>query len=179
MASRSGSPKPRKRDKFMQAIGLDRFSRRSASPSPRGSKNKTRNKLFEGVKTALETVVTVADAFPPLKSTAAGLLVLLKAIDDYGENRKEFTRLSERLKVLSEIMVSFPAEFPDEVGDRFSGLASIVEESQKILEERLDPKRSKIERFILSPRDKEEVLKITQEISFAIEIAMSWKESVG
>ncbi|KAF5336455.1 hypothetical protein D9611_006666 [Ephemerocybe angulata] len=172
MDSRSGTPKPRKRDRVMHALGLDRFNRRSASASPRGSMSTTRNKLFEGVKTALETVVTVADVFPPLKSTAAGLLVLLKAIDDYGENRKEFTRLSERLKVLSEIMVSFPAEFPEEVGDRFRGLASIVEESQKILEERLDPKRSKIERFILSPRDKEEVLKITQEISFAIEIAM-------
>ncbi|KAF5336330.1 hypothetical protein D9611_006653 [Ephemerocybe angulata] len=171
MDSRSGSPKPRKRDRVMHALGLDRF-RRSASPSPRGSTSKTRKKLFEGVKTALETVVTVADVFPPLKSTAAGLLVLLKAIDDYGENRKEFTRLSERLKVLSEIMVAFPSEFPEEVGDRFRGLASIVEESQKVLEERLDPKRSKIERFILSPRDKEEVLKITQEISFAIEIAM-------
>ncbi|KAF6742018.1 hypothetical protein DFP72DRAFT_861205 [Ephemerocybe angulata] len=123
MESRSGSPKPRKRDRVMHALGLDRFNRHSASPSPRGSTSKTRNKLFEGVKTALETVVTVADVFPPLKSTAAGLLVLLKAIDDYGENRKEFTRLSERLEALSKIMVSFPVEFPEEEGDRFRGLA--------------------------------------------------------
>ncbi|KAF6756401.1 hypothetical protein DFP72DRAFT_285263 [Ephemerocybe angulata] len=69
-------------------------------------------------------------------------------------------------------MVSFPPDFPQDVGDRFNGLARIVEDKKEILEQRLAPDRSKLKRFILSPQDKAEVLAITQEIRFAIEIAM-------
>ena len=47
-----------------------------------------------------------------------------------------------------------------------------LEEKRKILQGKLDPTRSRVERVALAPQDKEEVLKLTQEIRFAIEITM-------
>ncbi|KAF6756399.1 hypothetical protein DFP72DRAFT_1044960 [Ephemerocybe angulata] len=159
-----GPSKSRKRDKLKRFFNIDR--KKEPIPSPPSTTTKeTRNRGFEGVKAILEAVVSVGDAFPPLKSTAAGMLVILKAVEAYGENREEFRKLLERLEVLSEIMASCPANVPQGVGDRFSGLARIVHEKKEILERRLDPTRSSLERVILSPQDKEEVLKITQEIS--------------
>ncbi|KAF6744150.1 hypothetical protein DFP72DRAFT_857884 [Ephemerocybe angulata] len=117
-----GLRKPRKRDKMKQFFGLDR-SKQPVPPSTATATKETRNRGFEGVKTVLETVVNVGDAFPPLKSTAAGMLVILKVIDAYGENREEFKKLLERLEVLSEIMNSCPADVPQGVGDRFAGLS--------------------------------------------------------
>ena len=39
------------------------------------------NKIYEGVKTTLRKVVEVSDVFPPVKSVAAGLLVICDTID--------------------------------------------------------------------------------------------------
>ncbi|RXW14217.1 hypothetical protein EST38_g11638 [Candolleomyces aberdarensis] len=39
------------------------------------------SKIYEGVKTTLRKVVEVSDVFPPLKSVAAGLLVICDTID--------------------------------------------------------------------------------------------------
>ena len=39
------------------------------------------SKIYEGVKTTLQKIVSVGDAFPPLKSVAAGLLVICDTID--------------------------------------------------------------------------------------------------
>ena len=39
------------------------------------------SKVYEGVKTTLRRIVDVSDVFPPLKSTAAGLLVICDTID--------------------------------------------------------------------------------------------------
>jgi hypothetical protein len=39
------------------------------------------SKIYEGVKTTLRKIVNVSDVFPPLKSTAAGLLVICDTID--------------------------------------------------------------------------------------------------
>jgi hypothetical protein len=47
-----------------------------------------------------------------------------------------------------------------------------LEEKTKILQGKLDPTRSRVERVALAPQDKQVVLKLTQEIRFAIEIAM-------
>ncbi|KAJ2927396.1 hypothetical protein H1R20_g9698, partial [Candolleomyces eurysporus] len=129
-------------------------------------------KIYEGVKTTLRKIVQVSDAFPPLKSVAAGLLVICDTIDGYGENKEEFNELLKRVEVLSKIMVSCPSDVPQEVKDRFDGLLRTLEEKQKILQVKLDPNRSGVERAILAAQDKQEVLKLTQEVRFAIEIAM-------
>ncbi|KAF6756384.1 hypothetical protein DFP72DRAFT_846696 [Ephemerocybe angulata] len=118
----AGPSKPRKRDKVKQFFRIDR-SKGPIPPPPATTTKETRNRGFEGVKTILETVVSVGDAFPPLKSTAAGMLVIVKAIEAYGENREEFRKLQDRLEVLSEIMAACPAAIPQEVGDRFAGLS--------------------------------------------------------
>jgi hypothetical protein len=39
------------------------------------------SRIYEGVKTTLRKVVNVSDVLPPLKSTAAGLLVICDTID--------------------------------------------------------------------------------------------------
>ncbi|KAJ2924132.1 hypothetical protein H1R20_g12960, partial [Candolleomyces eurysporus] len=129
-------------------------------------------KIYEGVKTTLRKIVQVSDAFPPLKSVAAGLLVICDTIDAYGENKQEFDALLKRVEVLSKIMVSCPPDVPQEVKDRFDGLLRTLEEKQKILHAKVDPTRSGVERVMLAAQDKQEVLKLTQEVRCAIEIAM-------
>ena len=51
-------------------------------------------------------------------------------------------------------------------------MSSTLEEKTKILQDKVDPNRSRVERVMLTLQDKQEVLKLTQEIRFAIEIAM-------
>ncbi|KAJ2930709.1 hypothetical protein H1R20_g6381, partial [Candolleomyces eurysporus] len=130
------------------------------------------NKIYDGVKATLRKVVDVSDVFPPLKSVAAGLLVICDTIDAYGENKQEFNELIKRMEVLSRIMDSCPSDVSQEVKDRFNGLLRTLEEKQKILQDKVDPTRSWVGRGILASQDKQLVLKLTQEIRFAIEIAM-------
>ncbi|KAJ2934559.1 hypothetical protein H1R20_g2545, partial [Candolleomyces eurysporus] len=129
-------------------------------------------KIYEGVKTTLRKVVQVSDAFPPLKSVAAGLLVICDTIDGYGENKEEFNELLKRVEALSKIMVSCPPDVPQEVKDRFDGLSRTLEEKQRIIQAKVEPTRSGVERAMFAAQDKQEVLKLTQEVRFAIEIAM-------
>ncbi|KAJ2928991.1 hypothetical protein H1R20_g8097, partial [Candolleomyces eurysporus] len=129
-------------------------------------------KVYEGVKITLRKVVQVSDAFPSLKSVAAGLLVICDTIDAYGENKEEFDALLKRVEVLSKIMVSCPPDVPQEVKDRFDGLSRTLEGKKKILQDKVDPTRSRIERVMLTAQDKQEMLKLMQEVRFAIEIAM-------
>ncbi|RXW13411.1 hypothetical protein EST38_g12443 [Candolleomyces aberdarensis] len=129
-------------------------------------------KIYKGVKTTLQKIVQVSDVFPPLKSVAAGLLVICNTIDGYGKNKEEFNELLKRMEVLSKIMVSCPPDVLQEVKDCFDGLLRTLEEKQKILQAKVDPTRSGVERAILAMQDKQEVSKLTQEVRFAIEIAM-------
>ncbi|KAJ2927667.1 hypothetical protein H1R20_g9431, partial [Candolleomyces eurysporus] len=129
-------------------------------------------KIYEGVKITLRKVVEVSDVLTPLKSVAAGLLVICDTIDAYGENKEGFNALLKRVDVLSKIMVACPPDVPQEVKDRFDGLLRTLEEKQKMLQAKVDPTRSGLERVMLVAQDKQMVLKITQEVRFAIEIAM-------
>ncbi|KAJ2934718.1 hypothetical protein H1R20_g2382, partial [Candolleomyces eurysporus] len=156
--------KPRKRDRFRKFFE-DRFGSRTPSPF--------RSRIsYEGVKTTLRKVVEVSDVFPPLKSVAAGLLVICDTVDAYGENKQEFDELLKRVDVLSKIMVSCPPDVSQEMKDRFDGLSRTLEKNKKILQAKVDPDRSGVERVMLAAQDKQEVSKLTQEIRFAIEIAM-------
>ncbi|RXW16104.1 hypothetical protein EST38_g9738, partial [Candolleomyces aberdarensis] len=130
------------------------------------------SKIYEGVKTTLRRIVDVSDVFPPLKSTAAGLLVICNMIDAYGENHEEFDALLKRVEVLSRIIDKSPANVQPGVQDRFSGLSRTLEEKKKKLQDKVNPNRSGFERAFLTDQDKQAVLKLTQEIRFAIEIAM-------
>ena len=51
-------------------------------------------------------------------------------------------------------------------------MSRTLEEKKKILQDKVDPARSRTERVMLAPQDKQEVLKLTREIRFAIEIAI-------
>ncbi|KAF5338082.1 hypothetical protein D9611_014199 [Ephemerocybe angulata] len=130
------------------------------------------SKIYGGVRAALRLVADLGDVFPPVKSTAAGLLFIFDVIDAYGENHEEFRKLLERVNMLSAIMESCPKDVPQEVLDRFSGLSLTLLEKTELLQRKLDPTRSKVERAILSTEDKDEIIKITQEITMVIEIAM-------
>ncbi|KAF6764441.1 hypothetical protein DFP72DRAFT_840503 [Ephemerocybe angulata] len=80
-------------------------------------------KFYEGMKTTLRTIERVSDVFPPLKSTAAALLVICETIDAYGENLEEFERLLKRVEILYSIMESWPEDASQDAKDRFSGLS--------------------------------------------------------
>ncbi|RXW23976.1 hypothetical protein EST38_g1899 [Candolleomyces aberdarensis] len=178
--------RPRRRDKAKELINRPvkflqkSFGSRTSSPSrsrPTTSHAADEpaglgSKIYEGVKTTLRRIVDVSDVFPPLKSTAAGLLAICNAIDAYGENHEEFDALLKRVKVLSEIIDKSPPDVEQGVKDRFSGLSRTLEEKKKMLQDKVNPNRSGVDRAILTDQDKQEVLKLTREIRFAIEIAM-------
>ncbi|KAF5339115.1 hypothetical protein D9611_011179 [Ephemerocybe angulata] len=127
------------------------------------------------LKNTLETVVAVTDFFPPVKSAAAGLLVICQAIDAYGDNQEESEKLLQRVAALSTIMSSFPRADDDvlpEVRDRFSGLSRTINQYKESLEAMLEQNpKSKAVRVFLAPQQKAELLKLGQELSFAIELA--------
>ncbi|KAF6748282.1 hypothetical protein DFP72DRAFT_1074546 [Ephemerocybe angulata] len=129
------------------------------------------SKVYEGLKATLRLVVEVSDVFPPVQSTAAGLLFIFDLIDAYGENHEAFDKLLERVKVLSAILASCPKDVPEEVLVRFRGLSLTMREKEQLLKQKLE-NRSKVERVILSAQDKDEVIELTQEISMIIEIAV-------
>ncbi|KAF5336450.1 hypothetical protein D9611_006661 [Ephemerocybe angulata] len=129
------------------------------------------SKIYGGVKATLRLVAEVGDVFPPVKSTAAGLLFIFDLIDAYGENHEAFDKLLERVKVLSAILASCPKDVPEEVLDRFRGLSLTLREKEESLKQKLE-NRSKVERVILSAQDKDEVIELTQEIKMIIEIAV-------
>ncbi|KAJ2934012.1 hypothetical protein H1R20_g3090, partial [Candolleomyces eurysporus] len=129
-------------------------------------------KIYDGVKTTLRRIAEISDVFPPLKSTARALLAICNTIDAYGENHEEFDALLKRVEVLSRIIDNSPPDVQQGVKDRFSGLSRTLEEKKKILQDKINPNRSSIDRAFLTDQDKQEVLKLTQEIRFAIEIAM-------
>ncbi|KAJ2932457.1 hypothetical protein H1R20_g4648, partial [Candolleomyces eurysporus] len=130
------------------------------------------SKIYEGVKITLRRIVDVSDVFPPLKSTAAGLLAICNTIDAYDENHEEFDALLKRVEALSLIIDKSPPNIEPGVQDRFSGLSRTLKEKKKKLQGKVNPNRSSVDRAFLTDQDKQEVLKLTQEIRFAIEIAM-------
>ncbi|RXW23945.1 hypothetical protein EST38_g1906 [Candolleomyces aberdarensis] len=130
------------------------------------------SKIYEGVKTTLRRIVDVSDVFPPLKSTAAGLLAICNTIDAYGENHEEFDALLKRVEALSRIIDESPVSVQPGVQDRFSGLSRTLEEKKEKLQDKVNPNRSGFDRAFLTDQDKQAVLKLTQEIRFSIEIAM-------
>ncbi|RXW11781.1 hypothetical protein EST38_g14074 [Candolleomyces aberdarensis] len=175
--------RPRRRDEakelFKSPVKFlkERFSSRDPSPSrsrpalhPKG--RVVSNLTYEGVKTTLRRIVDVSDVFPPLKSTAAALLVICNTIDAYGENHEEFNALLKRVEVLSQIIDKSPPNVETGVQDRFSGLSRTLEQKKEILQDKLNPNRSGVDRAFLTDQDKQAVLKLTQEIRLAIEIAM-------
>ncbi|KAF5330175.1 hypothetical protein D9611_010598 [Ephemerocybe angulata] len=125
-------------------------------------------KFYEGMKTTLRTIERVSDVFPPLKSTAAALLVICETIDAYGENLEEFERLLKRVEILYSIMESWPEEASQDAKDR------TLVDMERILKRKVDGTRSGLERAgaVLTGQDKEDVLKLTREIELAMEIAL-------
>ncbi|KAF6764409.1 hypothetical protein DFP72DRAFT_1040221, partial [Ephemerocybe angulata] len=132
----------------------------------------TGHNFYEGVKTTLRAIERAADVFTPLKSTAAALLVICDTIDAYGKNREEFERLLKRVDVISSIMASWPKDASQGAEDRFSGLSRTLVDMQKLLTNKIDEDRSKLERAMLTAQDGQELLKITREIELAMEIAL-------
>ncbi|KAF5330220.1 hypothetical protein D9611_010594 [Ephemerocybe angulata] len=125
-------------------------------------------KFYEGMKTTLRTIERVSDVFPPLKSTAAALLVICETIDAYGENLEEFERLLKRVEILYSIMESWPEDASQDAKDR------TLVDMEMILKRKVDGTRSGLERAgaMLTGQDKEDILKLTREIELAMEIAL-------
>ena len=80
--------KLRKRDRVKKLL-KDPFGRRTSSrttddsseAAAPASSSRAAGKIYESVKTTLRKVVEVSDVFPPVKSVAAGLLVICDTID--------------------------------------------------------------------------------------------------
>ncbi|KAF5341684.1 hypothetical protein D9611_001195 [Ephemerocybe angulata] len=132
-----------------------------------------RNKVYEGVKTALRTVVTVTDAFPQLKSTAAALLVICDTIDRYTENPKEFKKLLLRVELLAKTIESCPSPaLSQSLESRFKKMSSDLEIIKRRLEERSAEDRWKMSGIVLSEQDKQEISGLTSQITHLIEETM-------
>lgn len=53
-----------------------------------------------------------------------------------------------------------------------AGLYRTLEGKKKILQDKVDPTRPRVEHLMLTAQDKQEMLKLTRKVRFAIEIAM-------
>ncbi|KAF5314759.1 hypothetical protein D9611_007177 [Ephemerocybe angulata] len=132
-----------------------------------------RNKVYQGVKATLRTVVAVTDAFPPLKSTAAALLVICDTIDRYSENPKEFNKLLLRVELLAKTIESCPSpDLRQSLASRFEKMSKDLDMMKRKVEEKTAEDRWKISRAILSEQDKQEISDLTNQISRLIEETM-------
>ncbi|KAF6763666.1 hypothetical protein DFP72DRAFT_840800 [Ephemerocybe angulata] len=165
------SPDPAQAD-----IGADRQDAGESTEESLGAAYEPqtlRNKVYEGVKTTLRTVVTVTDAFPPLKSTAAALLVICDTFDRYTENPEEFKKLLLRVKLLAKTIESCPSPaLFQSLESRFKKMSKDLESIRRTVEEKMAEDRWKISRIILSEQDKREISDLTSQITRLIEETM-------
>ena len=107
----------------------------------------------------------------------------------FGDNKRDFERLAERVKLVHAILRSSPEDAPQEFKDRRDGLErcvqslhasifalTVVECNRSLngLAEALKAKgdRTKLERVAHSKDDQQAIVRLVREVSFAIEIAM-------
>ncbi|KAJ3522450.1 hypothetical protein NMY22_g11886 [Coprinellus aureogranulatus] len=123
------------------------------------------------LKSTLGFVERVSDVFPPLKSTVAGINAIVEAADDFFGNQDEFVKLSERVRLLDEILRGrSDSSLPQDVRDRRDGLARAVDDLGKQLLGKIT--RDKWKRAVFAKEDQQDVIRIIREINFAIEYAM-------
>ncbi|TEB33592.1 WD40 repeat-like protein [Coprinellus micaceus] len=126
---------------------------------------------YAGIRTTLALVERAADAFPPLKSTVAGINGILDIYHAFDDNKRDFERLAERVKLVDAILRSSPQDAPQEFKDRRDGLGRTLNGLAENLKGKGDRKR--LERLARSKEDQQEIVRLIREVSFAIEIAMT------
>ncbi|KAJ3520494.1 hypothetical protein NMY22_g12735 [Coprinellus aureogranulatus] len=124
---------------------------------------------YLALKNTVALVERVSDVFPPLKSTAAALNALMEMKDVFSSNREEFEKLAKRVELLEEILKG-RTNLPPDIRDRRDGLARAVEGLGCELNEKM--KASVTKRLAPVKEDRQEILRLIREISFAIEFAM-------
>jgi len=115
-------------------------------------------------------VVRVTDVFPPLKSTAAGLLEVFERIDAVKDVQHEFQHLNEQFLKLVTMLNSYQGALSPEAKDRLDGLSRALEEKKKMLEGKLV--RSIPERAVFATSDTNFITRVLREVTFAIEVTM-------
>ncbi|TEB33595.1 WD40 repeat-like protein, partial [Coprinellus micaceus] len=86
------------------------------------------------------------------------------------DNKRDFERLAERVKLVDAILRSSPQDAPQEFKDRRDGLGRCLNGLADSLKGKGDRKR--LERLAHSRDDQQEIVRLIREVSFAIEIAM-------
>ncbi|KAJ3505784.1 hypothetical protein NMY22_g17460 [Coprinellus aureogranulatus] len=140
-----------------------------ANPAPESTTSYDRSTWYRALRTTLTLVKRASDAFPPLKSTAAGLNALMELKDAFYGNREEFEKLEKRVRLLDEILRG-RSDLPPGIQDRHDGLARAVEAIGAQLKERIA--QTNLQRLVAANDDKQEIVRLIREINFAIEFAM-------
>ncbi|TEB23805.1 hypothetical protein FA13DRAFT_1813808 [Coprinellus micaceus] len=128
---------------------------------------------YTGVKSTLVLIERAPDVFPPLKRVIAAANSILGVYDGvtFGDRRKDFERLSERAKLVYDVMRSAPTDPPQEFKDRRDGLGRALTQLAIALE-----KKSNLSLASkgVSPNseDRADIVRLVREVSFAIEIAI-------
>ncbi|KAJ3516605.1 hypothetical protein NMY22_g14167 [Coprinellus aureogranulatus] len=122
-------------------------------------------------ESTLGFVERVSDVFPPLKSVVAGIKAVAETANDFFGNQEEFLKLSERVRLLDEILRDrSDSSLPQHVRDRRDGLKRAIEDLEKQLE--VKTTRGKLKRAVFTKEDQQDIIRIIREINFAIEFAM-------
>ncbi|KAJ3532884.1 hypothetical protein NMY22_g7564 [Coprinellus aureogranulatus] len=140
-----------------------------ANPAPESTTSYDKSTWYRALRTTLTLVERASDAFPPLKSTAAGLNALMELKDAFYGNREEFDKLEKRVILLDEILGG-RSDLPPGIQDRHDGLARAVEAIGAQLKERIA--QTNLQRLAAANDDKQEIVRLIREINFAIEFAM-------
>jgi len=120
------------------------------------------------VKESLKVVVLFSDTFPPLKSTAAGLVDILDRIDTAKDVQNESKQLHVHIKKLKIMLEAAQSGSNFELKDRLDGLHRALEEQRVALENKVD--RSLVTRIIFSTEDSKFLAQVLREITFSIEV---------
>ncbi|KAJ3505645.1 hypothetical protein NMY22_g17510 [Coprinellus aureogranulatus] len=94
----------------------------------------------------------------------------MKDASAFSDDKQDFERLEDRVKVLDTILKSFPQNASQEMKDRRDGLERTLQGLTKRLEEKLRP--SGEEQTAFTNEEKQEVSRLVREVNFAIEISM-------
>jgi len=136
--------------------------------SPRASNSEKMEQIASALIIALRLLRDSADAFPPLKSVASGLMHLVDLSKELKGNREESMRLLERSKRLTSVLTSIPdiARASDELRLEIVLLSSVLDEI--VLEMKELGESKSFSRFIYLDKHRDRVRVLRERLDEAV-----------
>ncbi|KZS91895.1 hypothetical protein SISNIDRAFT_467472 [Sistotremastrum niveocremeum HHB9708] len=141
------------------------------------------NSKFNGLLLVLQSIKDSADAFPPLKSTAAALLVAIGICKDFRKNREDWFAFAQDLtqfmvdvtecvqKSPHPAVVNRLEEFTNELNDIFGEIVQLLRRSKAERFMQVKADREMLENYQARIREKRDQLHISETVQEALNLA--------